>query len=316
LLKWKRGETGFPLVDAAARELRTTGWVQQNVRMVAASFLTEYCNLSWVHGAMWYEDNLVDADLAINSMMWQNAGRSGTDQWNFLISPVQASTQDPSGEYVRRWVPELQRLPAKFIHRPWEAPTHLLQQHGIVLGRDYPERCFTDLIAAREEAKQATISMRQAIAGTWMNDRDGYDVIELPGGKTTKLFTKREYRITKAGSLMTPAADPNGAGRQAKGTQKGSKSGSKGAGGRSGKGPAGTNLKTSTVSSYRNYWQAWAAGGSMPKSEASIADHPAGTSGPKHELSGCAELSVDGGNSRVSRRWGCRLVSVDVIDIG
>ena len=87
LKKWQKGSTGFPLVDAAMRELWQTGWCQQNMRMVVASFLVEYCNIDWVKGAEWYEDTLVDADIAINSMMWQNAGRSGIDQWNFVISP-------------------------------------------------------------------------------------------------------------------------------------------------------------------------------------------------------------------------------------
>merc|ERR1719265_2006324 len=79
LRKWQSGQTGYPLVDASMRELWATGWVQQNMRMVSASFLTEFLNISWVEGAKWYEDTLVDADLSINSMMWQNAGRSGID---------------------------------------------------------------------------------------------------------------------------------------------------------------------------------------------------------------------------------------------
>ncbi|CAK0843790.1 unnamed protein product [Prorocentrum cordatum] len=229
---WQRGETGYPLVDAAMRELRATGWVQQNVRMVAATFLTEYLNISWVEGAKWYEDQLVDADVAINSMMWQNAGRSGTDQWNFLISPVSAKTQDPTGFYVRRWLPELAHLPVRFLHTPWDAPPDVLASSGVHLGTSYPERCVVDLAAARDEAKQATLEMRRSIADTWMNDGQGYDVIALPGGATTKLFTKLEYRLAKDGRQLNPSA---GASKPGKG---GGRGGGKGSG-RAGAEPAG-----------------------------------------------------------------------------
>lgn len=76
---------------AGMRELWQTGWMQQSIRMVAAAFLTEYLNLSWTEGAAWFHDTLVDADLAINSMMWQNAGKSGLDQWNFTLLPTSKS---------------------------------------------------------------------------------------------------------------------------------------------------------------------------------------------------------------------------------
>ncbi|CAK0813290.1 unnamed protein product, partial [Prorocentrum cordatum] len=205
---WQRGRTGYPLVDASMRELRATGWVQQNMRMVAASFLTEFLNISWVEGARWYEDQLVDSDVAINSMMWQNAGRSGADQWNFRTSPVSAKSQDPSGAYVRRWLPELARLPTRFLHKPWEAPPDVLAHAGVQLGASYPERCIADLAAAREEAKEATLAARRSVAATWMNDAEGYDVVALPDGTATKLFTRRELRLTSDGRPLTPAARP------------------------------------------------------------------------------------------------------------
>mmetsp|Transcript_131364 Transcript_131364/g.293898 ORF Transcript_131364/g.293898 Transcript_131364/m.293898 type:complete len:698 (+) Transcript_131364:134-2227(+) len=212
LRRWQRGETGYPLVDASMRELRATGWVQQNVRMVGASFLTEFLNISWTEGAKWYEDQLVDADLAINSMMWQNAGRSGIDQWNFLISPVEAKAQDPTGSYVRRWLPELAGLPTKYLHAPWDCPPNILDSCGVRLGENYPTRCVLDLRAARESSKQATLAMRRGIASTWMNDQYGYDVIALPGGATTKVFTKREYRLTRDGRPFEPSAPAGGKG--------------------------------------------------------------------------------------------------------
>merc|ERR1719183_3218121 len=129
--------------------------MNQSVRMICASFLVEYLRISWVFGEEWFHDQLLDADSAINSMMWQNAGRSGIDQWNFLISPVEAKAQDPSGAYVRRWVPELAKLPTRYLHRPWEATPQELASCGVWLGENYPHRCVLDLRAAREEAKQA-----------------------------------------------------------------------------------------------------------------------------------------------------------------
>ena len=96
---WKLGKTGFPIVDAAMRELYETGWMTQSIRMVVASFLVEYLRVNWVKGCEWFHYTLVDSDSAINAMMWNNAGKSGIDQWNFVLSPVTAS-QDPSGSYT------------------------------------------------------------------------------------------------------------------------------------------------------------------------------------------------------------------------
>ena len=101
LRAWQRGRTGFPLVDAGMRELWATGYMHQSVRIVAALFLTEYLNMSWVHGARWFHDTLVDGDLAINCMMWQNGGKTGLDPWNFTSTPFNKST-DPAGHYIRR----------------------------------------------------------------------------------------------------------------------------------------------------------------------------------------------------------------------
>jgi deoxyribodipyrimidine photolyase len=129
LRAWRKGQTGYPMVDAGMRELWETGYMMQNVRMVCAGFLTEYCNINWVHGVEWFHDTLVDADLAINAMMWQNAGRSGIDQWNFQINP-ESGSQDPTGAYVRHWIFELSRggkagsklgLPTNVVHRPWRS---------------------------------------------------------------------------------------------------------------------------------------------------------------------------------------------------
>ena len=204
LRAWQRGETGFPIVDAGMRELYRTGWMTQSVRMVVASFLVEYLRVTWVKGCEWFHYTLVDADSAINAMMWQNAGKSGIDQWNFILSPVTAS-QDPSGDYVRQWVPELASLPTiALVHRPWEAPDYVLEEAGVVLGETYPERIVVDLQTERSLSVKSTLEMRRQ-SQEWNNDR-GYDLIELPNGKKTVVFTKKEYRIDPEGNKIVDKA--------------------------------------------------------------------------------------------------------------
>ncbi|MEW5307009.1 MAG: hypothetical protein WDW36_009431 [Sanguina aurantia] len=199
LLAWQQGSTGFPLVDAGMRELWHTGWMQQNMRMVAATFLVEFLNISWVEGARWFHDKLVDADLAINSMMWQNAGKSGLDQWNFTMSP-HGKTQDPTGAYILRWVPELRALPSQFTHAPWLAPDAVLLAAGVQLGATYPRRCTdaplevlrTRNVAAVREVQRGNAQHR---------DARGYDIITIPKGSSTDaegtktvVFTRPDYR--------------------------------------------------------------------------------------------------------------------------
>jgi deoxyribodipyrimidine photo-lyase len=197
---WKWGKTGFPIVDAGMRELYATGWMTQTVRMVVASFLVEYLRVNWVKGCEWFHYTLVDADPAINAMMWQNAGKSGTDQWNFVLSPVTAS-QDPTGDYTRKWVPELAALPTTaLVHRPWEAPEEVMERMGVILGQTYPHRIIQNLKAEREIAIQHTLDMRRRSQSA--NTDRGYDLIRLPDGKETAVFTKKEYRIDQEGNLL------------------------------------------------------------------------------------------------------------------
>jgi deoxyribodipyrimidine photo-lyase len=157
LVAWQEGRTGYPLVDAGMRQLRKTGWIHNRVRMVVASFLVKDLLLPWRMGAAWFFDTLVDADLANNTFGWQWVAGSGADAAPFfrVFNPtMQGAKFDPRGDYVRTWVPELALLPARWIHRPWEAPTAVLSSAGVVPGKTYP-RPIVDHAAARLRALAA-----------------------------------------------------------------------------------------------------------------------------------------------------------------
>ena len=122
LAAWQRGRTGVPLVDAGMRELWTTGWMHNRVRMVVASFLCKNLLMHWHEGARWFWDTLVDADLANNTQGWQWTAGCGADAAPYfrIFNPVsQGERFDPRGDYVRRWLPELARVPAAALHAPW-----------------------------------------------------------------------------------------------------------------------------------------------------------------------------------------------------
>ena len=157
LKAWQQGRTGYPIVDAGMRELWTTGWMHNRVRMIAASFLVKDLLLSWEQGAAWFWDTLVDADLAQNTLGWQWTAGCGADAAPYfrVFNPVlQGEKFDPRGDYVRKWCPELAKLPDAWLHRPWEAPADILARAGMELGRAYPEPIVSHAIA-REVALEA-----------------------------------------------------------------------------------------------------------------------------------------------------------------
>jgi len=128
---WQAGRTGYPLVDAGMRERAPTGFMHNQVRMVVASFLTKDLLLDWRRGERHFMRTLVDGDLASNNGGWQWAASTGTDAQPYfrIFNPVlQGRRFDPDGAYVRRWLPELSRLPARWMHRPWEAPASVLAE--------------------------------------------------------------------------------------------------------------------------------------------------------------------------------------------
>ena len=161
LKAWQRGRTGYPLVDAGMRQLWHTGWMHNRVRMVVASFLVKHLLLPWQDGARWFWDTLVDADLANNSLGWQWAGGCGADAAPYfrIFNPTsQAEKFDADAAYIKRWVPELARVPSKLVFEPWEAPPLALASAGVVLGEHYP-RPIVEHGMARERALQALSSV-------------------------------------------------------------------------------------------------------------------------------------------------------------
>ena len=165
---WQRGRTGIPIVDAGMRELWTTGWMHNRVRMIVASLLTKNLRQPWLAGARWFWDTLVDADLAANTLGWQWTAGCGADAAPFfrIFNPVlQAERYDPARVYIRRWLPELTQLPDKWIQRPWEAPAAVLAQAGVTLGQTYPHP-IVELPASRDAALAAYATIRQPVAPT------------------------------------------------------------------------------------------------------------------------------------------------------
>jgi deoxyribodipyrimidine photo-lyase len=141
LAAWQRGRTGYPIVDAGMHQLWETGWMHNRVRMIVASFLIKHLLLRWQDGEAWFWDTLVDADLASNAASWQWVAGSGADAAPFfrIFNPIlQGEKFDPDGAYVRRFVPELAKLPNDVIHKPWTADAAVLKDAGVVLGETYP----------------------------------------------------------------------------------------------------------------------------------------------------------------------------------
>jgi deoxyribodipyrimidine photo-lyase len=162
LKAWQRGRTGYPYIDAGMRQLWRTGWMHNRVRMAAASFLVKHLLLPWQAGEAWFWDTLVDADLANNAMNWQWVAGCGADAAPYfrIFNPIlQGEKFDADGAYVRRFVPELARLPDAWLHKPWMAPPAVLAEAGVELGTTYPHP-IVDHAAARARALEALAHSR------------------------------------------------------------------------------------------------------------------------------------------------------------
>ncbi|MCX7157509.1 MAG: deoxyribodipyrimidine photo-lyase [Rhodocyclales bacterium] len=138
---WCAGRTGYPLVDAAMRQLAFSGYMHNRLRMVTASFLTKDLGLDWRQGEAWFAGKLLDFDLAANNGGWQWAASTGCDAqpWFRIFNPVTQSEKfDAEGRFIRRYVPELDRVPQKFIHAPWRMNAAEQAACGVRIGHDYP----------------------------------------------------------------------------------------------------------------------------------------------------------------------------------
>jgi len=155
--RWKKGMTGYPIVDAGMRELWETGYMHNRVRMIVGSFLVKNLLQHWKYGERWFWDSLIDADLASNSASWQWVAGSGADAAPYfrIFNPVKQGVKfDPDGSYTKKYLPELKDMPEIFLFNPWEAPIEVLNKANVVLGKNYPEP-IVDLQESREEALEA-----------------------------------------------------------------------------------------------------------------------------------------------------------------
>ena len=165
LAAWQRGRTGYPIVDAGMRELWHTGYMHNRVRMVAASLLVKNLGQSWLEGARWFWDTLVDADLPNNTAGWQWTAGCGADAAPYyrIFNPVlQTERFDPHRRYLRRWLPEIAALPDAWIHKPWEAPPEVWRAAGLTPGKEYPTPAV-DMRASRDAALQAYETVKAAV---------------------------------------------------------------------------------------------------------------------------------------------------------
>ncbi len=164
LHNWQKGMTGYPIVDAAMRDLWYSGWMPNRARMIVASFLTKHLLISWQEGAKWFWDTLIDADLANNTLGWQWTAGCGADAAPYfrIFNPVtQAEKFDPAANYIRQWIPEIEAMPTPHIFKPWEASDSVLRDAGVQLGKTYPKP-MVDHSDARQRALTAYDKIRKS----------------------------------------------------------------------------------------------------------------------------------------------------------
>ncbi|MBN2046384.1 MAG: deoxyribodipyrimidine photo-lyase [Anaerolineaceae bacterium] len=157
LRAWKNGQTGFPIVDAAMRQLQKTGWMHNRNRMIVASFLVKDLLINWQEGEAHFMRCLIDADVANNNGGWQWVAGVGTDAAPYfrIFNPTsQSQKADPNGDFIRQWLPELRAVPDRYIHAPHEMPPETQAQSGCAIGKDYPTP-IVNHAAARERVLTA-----------------------------------------------------------------------------------------------------------------------------------------------------------------
>lgn len=174
---WRQGRTGYPLVDAGMRELWATGWIHNKIRVIVSSFFVKFLILPWQWGMKYFWDTLLDADLESDILGWQYISGSLPDGHTLerMDNPqVQGFNFDSDGEYVRQWLPELARMPAEWIHHPWDAPLTVLKAAGVELGFNYPKPII-DIDLARDRLTEAIMVMQQKEAVAKAANASGTD---------------------------------------------------------------------------------------------------------------------------------------------
>ena len=164
LKAWQKGQTGYPIIDAGMRELWSTGYMHNRLRMIVGSFLVKNLLLHWHEGEKWFWDCLVDANLASNSSGWQWIAGCGADAAPYfrIFNPItQGLKFDADGDYVRKFVPEISLLPNKFLFNPWEAPDEILEKANVKLGESYPKP-IVDIKASRQKALSAFAELKSS----------------------------------------------------------------------------------------------------------------------------------------------------------
>ncbi|MDE2621741.1 MAG: deoxyribodipyrimidine photo-lyase [Betaproteobacteria bacterium] len=154
---WQEGRTGYPIVDAGMRQLQATGYMHNRLRMITASFLVKDLGVDWRWGERHFAEHLNDYDLAANNGGWQWSASTGCDAqpWFRIFNPVaQGERFDPDGQFVRRYVPELARVPVPFIHEPWKLSPLEQQAAGCIIGRDYPAPVVDHAVAREKTLKR------------------------------------------------------------------------------------------------------------------------------------------------------------------
>lgn len=154
---WRQGRTGYPLVDAGMRQIWATGWLHNRIRVIVSSFFVKFLQLPWTWGMKYFWDALLDADLENDILGWQyiSGGLPDGHELDRMDNPqMEGYKYDPHGEYVRKWLPELSRLPTEWIHHPWDAPPRVLRAAGVELGSNYP-RPLVEFAAARDRLETA-----------------------------------------------------------------------------------------------------------------------------------------------------------------
>lgn len=207
---WKEGNTGFPLIDAGQRQLISEGYMPQKVRLATSTFLVEGLGVSWRLGMDHFREFLVDYDEAINTNMWMNAGMVGFDPYYIGLNFKKRSYWDKGGDYIRKYVPELKKLPdycevtepkrgvgthkVDCLYEPWVAPKEVLEEAGVILGETYAERIFD----VRKGRKNFLASLRKC-RSSWtedmnMIDEGKRDVVSLgrgPNAERIGIFTPK-----------------------------------------------------------------------------------------------------------------------------